>query len=190
MTDDQYIAGIKQDLRQIEAAFYKLHYGMVEKMVLANSGSLHDAKDLYQESILAVFSKIKKGELDNRTASLKTFLYSVAWNKWKYHLREVKKVHMMVLEGDHPLIDDKYESNEMEEKHRKVEIALEMIDELCERIIKAFYLEKMTMKSMASKFGYKDENSMKKRKSLCMSAVRQNLMSIDHNNPLYHGRLF
>jgi hypothetical protein len=65
-----------------------------------------------------------------------------------------------------------------------------MIDELCGQIIRSFYLENMNMKSMASKFGYKDENSMKKRKSLCIKAVRQNLISINHKNSQYHDRLF
>lgn len=187
MTDDHLFTGIKNGNRRAEAAFYKLHYRMIEKMVLANNGSPEDAKDIYQETIMTVFSRIKNGELDCRTASLKTFLFAVANNKWKYHLREVKKIPVTSLGDEYQIIfpDEKECSIEQEERYRKAAIALEMIDDLCVRIIKAFYLDKMNMKKMAAEFGYKDENGMKKRKSLCMKAARQNLILI--NRKKYEG---
>ncbi len=190
MTDDQFIDGIKIGDRKVESVFYKLHYHMVKSIVQQNSGTSDDAKDIYQESILAVFYKIRRGELDHRSASLKTYLYSVAKNKWNYHLREIKKVDMIVLDGEYSFAEVNDEKQVLEDRHNRVEMALDMIDELCVNIIKAYYLEKMNMKNMAVRFGYKDENSMKKRKSLCLKAARQNLISVNKKTPQFHDRLF
>lgn len=189
MTDPEFIAGIKREDTKIESRFYSLHYPMVEKMILQNNGSPEDAKDIYQEAIVTVFFKIKKGKLDQKTASLKTFVYSVARKKWLYHLRKNRKMTMTALtDSYHELVEDTDSKFLEEEKHQKVARALEMINELCVKIIKAFYYEKMSMKRMAAKFGYKDENSMKKRKSLCMKAARENLVLINKRN--YNERLF
>ncbi len=189
MTDQEFIDGIKREDKKIECRFYALHYPMVEKMILQNNGSPEDAKDIYQDAIVTVFFKIKKEALDQRTASLKTYVYSVARNKWLYHLRENRKVAMIALTDTyHELVEDNELKFEEEEKHKKAAQALEMINELCVKIIKAFYFEKMTMAKMASKFGYKDENSMKKRKSLCMKAARENLILITKRN--YNEKLF
>lgn len=125
MTDPEFINGIKREDKKIESRFYALHYPMVEKMILQNNGSPEDAKDIYQETIISVFFKIKKEALDNMTASLKTFVYSVARNKWLYHLRENRKVAMIALTDTyHELTEDDDLKFQEEEKHQKVSRAL------------------------------------------------------------------
>ncbi|MGK7393290.1 MAG: RNA polymerase sigma factor [Candidatus Cyclobacteriaceae bacterium M3_2C_046] len=180
MDDAGFVAGIKQGDPKIESQFYRLHYATVENYILKNSGSPEDARDIYQEAVVVVFHKIKKGQLNHRTASLSTFIFAVAKNKWLYQLRKDKKTEEVAVPVDSVSHFQEPEEHhlEQEEQFRQLETVLGMINELCLKIILAFYIEKMSIKQMTQKFEYKDENGMKKRKSLCMKTARENLLII------------
>ena len=191
MNDAEYITAIKIGHKATEAHFYRAHFSYIEFMVLKNSGSPEDAKDIYQEPVLVLYDKIVKGELDYLTCSLKSYLYSIALNKWRYHLRNIRRVSFIDLPDEIQQAQESHDQEMVEHRFDLAEEALEMIDELCLKIIRAFYLQKMKLNVMAKKFGYKDENSMKKRKSLCMKTARRNLMVLQNKKKATtHEKLF
>ena len=89
-TDDVLIEGIKLDRNDALEVLYKRFYATVLHLVISNSGSEHDAKDLYQETVIIVYEKFRYGNTE-LTCSLKTFIYSIARNLWLKKLKEKKK---------------------------------------------------------------------------------------------------
>lgn len=178
MTEDQLIVGIKQQDPQVEATFYKLHYKMIENLVINHRGSFEDAKNIYQESVLCLFEKIRTGILDRRESSLQTLLYSIAFKKLNFYLKHNQGTPITSVKEY--LHTDEIEPNyDTEQKHQCVAEALEKVNILGVKIIYSFYVEKMSLKNMARRFGYGNEKSMNKTKADCMKAARNNLMIIN-----------
>ena len=86
-TDLQTLAQLR---RRDEAAYqllYRAYFPMIERLVVRNSGTPDDARDLFQDTLLVLV-----GQLDDEdwslTASLKTYLYAVAHRQWLARLRQ------------------------------------------------------------------------------------------------------
>jgi len=96
--EDGYIAAIKSgDEQAMSKAFRELTRECgpsIKQHVLSNKGTLEDADDIMQESLIALYVKVKAGGFE-RTGSLCGFLFSVARNKWSNELRG-KKVALSV----------------------------------------------------------------------------------------------
>ena len=91
--EDGYIEAIKSgDERAMSKAFRALTRECspsIEQHVLSNKGVAEDAEDIMQETLIALFMKVKAGGFE-RTGSLCGFLFSVARNKWANELRGKK----------------------------------------------------------------------------------------------------
>ena len=80
-TDNEIILGILNNSSSTLQYLYKAYYPMILQLIINNNGSEHDAKDIYQESIIILHDKIKSGDFE-LTSKLKTFLYSVCRRLW------------------------------------------------------------------------------------------------------------
>lgn len=87
---DQIIKGILNRDQQILKEIYKLYFPHVKKFILDNNGDLQNAKDIFQESIILIYRKIKDGNFDVNS-SFKTYIYSVSRFMWLKQLE--KRAH-------------------------------------------------------------------------------------------------
>ena len=69
--DEALISGIRNDDERALADLYKIHYPMVSHFILSNSGTVDEAKDIFQETVLIFYEKIKDGSL-TLTCQIKT----------------------------------------------------------------------------------------------------------------------
>ena len=79
--DSEVILGILNDSKGTLEGIYKAYFPMVLQLVMTNSGSEDDAKDVFQESIIVLYDKVKAGSFE-LNSKLKTFLYSVSRRLW------------------------------------------------------------------------------------------------------------
>jgi DNA-directed RNA polymerase specialized sigma24 family protein len=74
--DSEIILGILNDSKEILNRLYSTYFPMILQLVLNNNGNEDDAKDVFQESIIVLYNKVKSGNFE-LNSKLKTFLYSV-----------------------------------------------------------------------------------------------------------------
>ncbi len=175
-TEASLIAGIKAGNEEIMEYVYRQYYPMVAHFVKNNRGNDNDAEDLYQESLLVVFQKIREGE---EIQYLRTYVYSVCRLKWLNLLRYRRR---------HPEnIIDNYESvevcleddeNDTMPYQQAMQQALTQLDETCRQLLLAFYFEKLSMEAIASRFHYNQANTAKSKKNKCMDRIRQQAQHI------------
>ena len=175
-SDDQYIWSIQNNEREAVNALYAEHYGMIFKFVLNNSGTEHDAKDIYQESFIILVRNIR-GNKFRKGSSIKTYLYSICRRLWYKELQKRTKrenIRMVDMETYVELDEqDKEDVREYEQKFVLMEECLQELGEPCKTIITDFYLQKKSMHEIADKMGYANAEHAKNQKYKCFKRLKK-----------------
>lgn len=154
---------------------YQLHYTMVLNMVLRNSGSHEDARDVYQEAMIALYQQVKHKSLVLR-CKLRTYIYAIARRLWLNRLRE--KARMTTSFTDIESVIDLQPEDESfieshEQRYRYMNECLEKLGEPCATILKDYYTRKMSMQVIAEKMGYTNADNAKNQKYKCLMRLKK-----------------
>ena len=152
---------------------YRQYYGLVESMVVQNSGAVHDVKDVFHDGLIVLFNNAKK-EGFTLTSSLKTYLYSICRNIWLMKLRKTKKE--TPLQDQHqyiPVEGSIFDTLITNERKQLVANLLKNLSADCRRLIELFYFNKMKMAQIQKVFNLGSEQAAKNKKSLCMKKLRK-----------------
>lgn len=161
-------SGDEQALRQV----YRGHYAMVVNMVTNNAGSIQEAKDVYQETIIVFYENIRREGFE-LNCQLKTYLYSVARRIWLKQLERKKKFNGRIEDSDEFLELGLEEEGRREEQFTAMHVALESLGEPCCSILKDFYLNKQSMEEITLKFGYTNTDNTKNQKYKCLKRLKK-----------------
>lgn len=174
MKDDIIIDHIREG-REHKAfkALYK-ELPKVSALIRKNSGSSDDAKDIFQEGLIVLHSKLQDPEL-KLSASVSTYLYSICRNLWRNELRKKGKESTLSFE---PEDDDINEQLETESRFQSAEKALRSLGDKCWEILKRFYLKKEDLATIASAVHLKGAGAVKTRKYKCLEEARKRYQSI------------
>ncbi|MGI4804168.1 MAG: RNA polymerase sigma factor [Janthinobacterium lividum] len=173
-TDSEDILGILNNSPDTLKRIYKVHFPMVLQMVLNNNGSEADAKDVYQESIIVLYNKVKSGDFE-LSSKLKTYIYSVCRRIWLKKLSqksnkecELKDVHdFLPVENDLEM----HEARDLQ--YSKMEESMLMLGEPCRTIIQDFYMQNKSMQEICDKFGYTNPENAKTQKYKCLQRLKK-----------------
>ncbi len=173
-TDSEDILGILNNSPDTLKRIYKVHFPMVLQMVLNNNGNEDDAKDIYQESIIILYNKVKAGNFE-LTSKLKTYIYSVCRRIWLKKLNqrnnkecELKDIH------DYLPVENDLELHELRDlQFSKMEESLLMLGEPCKTIIQDFYMQNKSMQEICDKFGYTNPENAKTQKYKCLQRLKK-----------------
>ncbi len=171
--DEALIAGIRNDDDRALAELYKMHYPMVSHFILSNSGSPDEAKDIFQETILIFYEKIKDGSL-TLTCQIKTYLYSVCRRLWLKKLAEKNRFSGVIdSENFVGLTEEREMPEETEEKYAVMERAMNMLGEPCRTLLEDFYIKASSMQDITEKFGYTNADNAKNQKYKCLMRLKK-----------------
>ena len=85
MKDSEILERIKLGDERMLDHLYKKYYRMMTKIVLRNNGTEDEAKEVYQEALLAFWQKAVSGKLV-LTSKISTYFYSICLNQWRIEL--------------------------------------------------------------------------------------------------------
>lgn len=147
---------------------------MVLQMVLGNNGNEADAKDVYQESIIILYNKVKAGDFE-LTSKLKTYIYSVCRRIWlkKMSQKSNKECELKDIHDFLPVEND-LELHELRDlQFSKMEESMLMLGEPCRTIIQDFYMQNKSMQEICDKFGYTNPDNAKTQKYKCLQRLKK-----------------
>lgn len=174
--DAEIIQGIRSGDNIAVQKLYKLYYPTVSKMILNNSGSLAEAQDIFQETVMVLYDKITNGNFE-LSSKLKTFLYAVAKRLWLKQLtRGGSKYHIDSIDNheDSLIAVEAIEEHEILEKNLvHMEEALNGLGEPCKTILHDFYILNKSMTEIGEKFGYTNADNAKTQKYKCLQRLKK-----------------
>jgi RNA polymerase sigma factor (sigma-70 family) len=174
MNQAKIIAQLKGGDR--EKAFARLYryFPKIERYIKMNSGSKEEALDIFQEALIVLYKKVQTISTHSEV-NMDGFLVSTCKLLWSNELRK-KKVRKNSGEDGLQQLAYADEIAEQVEKERKLSVIEEVLNDLgktCKDMLNAFYYKRLSMDSIAKKFGYKTVQSAKTKKYKCMEHARK-----------------
>jgi RNA polymerase sigma factor (sigma-70 family) len=161
------------DTKAIET-IYKQNYNMVQSFILNNNGSYDDARDIFQEAMIALYEKTKS-ESFFLTCKINTYVYSVCRRLWLKRLQQLGK-----FSGSVEILEETVSVEEDIEIHRKrdaeyniMERSLGSMGEPCKSLLEGYYIKKLDMQALAKEFGYTNADNAKNQKYKCLMRLKK-----------------
>lgn len=160
---------------------YKEYLGMVQSVVVNNSGDSQDGEDIFQDGMIVLFNQARKHDFELR-CTIKTYLYSICRNLWLKKLRKSSRVVELSESVSQYIIVDESQLKTLEVTEEKEIIAnyLNKLSEGCQGILKYFYFEKKKMSEIAKLMGLANEQGAKNKKSMCMKKLKLLMKESNH----------
>jgi len=154
---------------------YSENYPKVEAHILRNNGNKAQAKDVFQEAMIALWRAVKSEKFQAiNSSAVQGYLYTIAKNKWIDYLRssgykkEVSSELVMTNWGE---VDEEEEDSDYEVKLKLARDAFKQLGENCRVLLSKFYFEKKSMEAIAEILKL-DAASTRNKKYRCMQKLR------------------
>jgi RNA polymerase sigma factor (sigma-70 family) len=172
--DSEVILGILNNSDSVLKKLYLAYFPMILQLVLNNNGNEDDAKDIYQEAIIVLYNKVKRGDFE-LSAKLKTYIYSICRRLWLKRLKQMNRYG-----GDIKDFEDHFTVEEEVERHQERDLqlskmadALQLLGEPCKTIMEDFYMNNRSMQEICERFGYTNADNAKTQKYKCLQRLKK-----------------
>lgn len=173
LNDTQLTEAIRRGDRDALVQLYKDNYVSVRNYVLKNNGSSDDAEDILQDAAIAIWEKIRKGELELR-AKLSTLVFAIAKNLW---LKRLNRLGRQVSMDGSPTEDMSDTADDFHRLDRKkvVEI-MNTLGDKCRELLGLFYFEGYDMTRIAEIMQYNNADTAKAKKHQCFKHLQEQFL--------------
>lgn len=180
ISDITVIEGIRQQDEKTLNWLYDNYFQTIRHHVIKNSGCEDDVSDVFQESIIILYCKIRDNSF-KLTTDLKGFFFSIAKNVWHSQLRHKKRIVNiepdLVEEGDNTEYDSTLLEKIVSRSFKKLKPDAQLI--------LTMFSEGFSFKEIAEQMNLKNETYARRKKYLSKEA----LIEIIKNDPEYHDYL-
>lgn len=165
-SDYTYLDGIRLGKREVIDAIYNDCFPKIKTLIQKNSGNQEDARDIFQETLIAVYRNSQKPDF-RLSCRFETYLYAIAKNLWLLNLRK-RNINFLDIENIivSETIEDLEETTNTAEKYQLYNKTFAQIGEQCRKLL-LMYMQGVDMKTIATAFGFASESYAKKRKFKC-----------------------
>jgi len=149
----------KGDEKALELLYQK-YYRMMTKLVVTNSGTEDEARDVYQDALIVFWQKATSGNLV-LTSKMSTYIYSICQNLWRKELDRKKRLSNE--EKDTPVTLD----TDSAEREKILAKCIDQLGETCKKVLMYYYFDEMSMQDIADKLGFANTDTAKTKKYKC-----------------------
>ncbi len=171
--DNKYIRSLRAGDYSVLSAIYREQAAATRQWVLKNNGSIADAQDVFQESILALYQKVADPNFV-LTCPIGALLLSIARNKWLKILAQKKREAGVRLaeEARYKTEDKQFVSlleavEEEEMQQKKLDATFQQLSETCQKLLQLIAKGSPTA-MMVEQMGMNDANTLYRRKNACI----------------------
>lgn len=178
-SDEAIIEGLRLRSDYIIKYIYQELFPTILFMVTKNNGSEEDAEDIFQDSLIIIFKKIKADELE-LSCSFRTYIYSVCRNLWLQKLGRRKQFSREFGEVENYITLSEVAINERNheelEKFRLYQEHFLSLNGDCQKVLSLF-MNKVSLRDIALEMGFKTEKYAKTRKYLCKEELKKRIIN-------------
>lgn len=174
LTEQALLKGLAENDSKAIETIYKANFNMVQSYILNNNGSYDEARDIFQEAMIALYEKAQS-ESFVLTCKINTYVYSVCRRLWLKRLQQLGRFTNQ-MDGFEETVQVE-EDLEVHEKRNAdfaiMERALNSLGEPCRSLIESFYIKKKDMQELAKEFGYTNADNAKTQKYKCLMRLKK-----------------
>ena len=136
-------------------------------------------KDIYQDTILDLQQNIISGQLNHLTSTLKTYLFQIGKFKIINFLkRESRITYLPDAKFINTEREDFMRTEERQYKLENIAKAMSKLPKDCQDLLKLYYFKEYDMSSIARELNYKNADTAKSKKSVCMKKLLAELSKL------------
>lgn len=152
---------------------YQLYYQDVEKFTITFTGNVEDAKDVFQDAVVAIYRMVKDDKYP-ANCPIKAYFIAICKNL----LLKKKKMMKTVTEDEHlksvaDSAQTALEHLQTTEKSRSLLSVVHQLGEECKAILTSYYFENLSYKEICQKLVQVSEDSVKMKKKRCMNRLKE-----------------
>lgn len=172
MTDTDIIEHLRNDkYARAVTGLYGI-FPAIKKHIVRNSGTIEDAKDVFQDALVILYQKMKTGKFV-LTVPISTYLHAVVKNLWLQELRKRKK--LPIAETNTDVVEDLIEQ---EHGFDTASAAFNFLGEKCRDLLMLFYFKKMSYKEITALLQFGSEETAKNQKYRCIQKAKENYVNL------------
>ncbi|MCB9251363.1 MAG: sigma-70 family RNA polymerase sigma factor [Flavobacteriales bacterium] len=170
-SDSELVNQIKIGNEKALLTLYKQNIGAVKKHVLKNNGTIDEAEDVLQETIIAVWQNVAKPDF-LLNVKLSTYVFSIAKNQWYKQLRKKSKFKVV-----DETMNENFKADETPLMYdvKIVRDYVNRLDETCRRLLMFFYFDGMDMNTIAKQMGFANSDTVKSKKYQCFKKLENDV---------------
>jgi len=170
-SDSDLVNEIKRGNEKALVTLYKQNLGTIKKFVLNNSGNIDEAKDVLQETLIAVWQNVAKPDF-LLNVKLSTYVFAIAKNQWYKQLK--KKTRFKVVDVS---VTENFKADEapMMYDTKIVTDYVNKLDETCKRLLMYFYFDGLDMNTIAEQMGFANSDTVKSKKYQCFKKLESSV---------------
>lgn len=176
------IDGLYSGNQEVFNDLYEYEFPKVVKLITQNSGSVDNARDIFQDALVILMEKVYYKEL-HLSCSIGTYLYAISQNLWLSKLRRNKffislcKLSFINSELEVRFIEDENTPENID----SIINAIENLGKPCKQLLELFYYKNESWNDIATTLGYSNGASARNQKYKCLERLRKQLALIDEN---------
>lgn len=180
MTTEEFNRHIKDgNFQNIFIHVYKRCFKSVAGLIRNKNGNTADAEDVFQDAVMVLFGKVKKGDFE-LTTSVCAYLSKTSKYVWFNKIRNEKRSKYDTTDTppESANDDDLMKLLVEKEAHEMMKKSLLQLTDLCREALRAYYFEGKSTKELAEIAGV-STNTVKQRLFGCRSSLR-NYIQTNH----------
>lgn len=173
--DTTLYEGLKNNEQFAFEYLYKNNYPAVRQLVFQYKGSDDDAKDIFQEGMIALWNNIRSGSYQLRPdVKMSTYLIQVCKLRWMDRLKKASSRYELRQESyQEPAQEAEVEVEWINrEEQSEFQQQFAQLGERCQTLLKRFYFMKQSLQEIAD-FLSIGEASAKNEKYRCMQRLKK-----------------
>ena len=182
LTDAEIINGLIKGDEKVINFLYQHSFNNIFLFILKNSGSIEDAKDVFQDALLVVYQNVVHNKIVLHD-SFQKYLFVICKNIWAKKLTR-QKIHNRILDELTDLgFDDETIENSIVtvEKKNLFLDHIDLLDDRCKKMIK-LYNKGMSLAKVAEQLKFDSINYARKLKYQC----KEKLLRSIKNDPRFN----
>lgn len=172
--EQELLKRLARNDKKAAETIYQENYNMVQSLIINNNGTVHEAKDIFQEAMIVLFENSKK-ESFTLSCQIRTYLYSVCKRLWLKRLQQLNRFSNEI-DNHFETVPVETDLEEQEKRNQDFEImeqAISQLGEPCKSLIEAFYIQRLNMNDIAVQFGYTNADNAKNQKYKCLMRLKK-----------------
>lgn len=172
-TSTEIIIDLKGENNKAFGTLYKNYFGVVNRFITNNSGTNHDAEDIFQDTMIVLIAKLRQDDFVLE-ASVKTYLMAIAKNLWFKKLRTASKETEFTDLHNNKFYEEISLAIEQEKTYLdKLQYYIQQISEHCKRLIHDMFFKNQPIRQIQKDYGYATLHNAQNQKHKCVEQIRK-----------------
>ena len=172
--------GDNQRLEQAILQLYQEHASIARSFIMGKGGTEQDADDIFQETVVSFIDTVQKGKF-RQESGIRTFLISISKNLWYNEIRRRQRAGNREKLFEKEYTQEDSDIRELIGDRELKKILDQMLKELgdsCNKVLKLFYFEDLSMKEIVLHLHYENEQVVRNKKYKCLQQLTDKMKQI------------